>query len=125
MRAARCPHCGRASRVVRVHGHGQCSFCHTNVDPCCSGADAANEVHDEREDPPVVAQQQLRRVFGQLGGPSATVTREALRHGLASALRVPLDEAEQVLASGLRAQRLVVSGAGLRLARRTPKPPVR
>jgi hypothetical protein len=32
-----CPSCNRATEIVWVHSHGQCSFCKTNIDPCCSG----------------------------------------------------------------------------------------
>ena len=31
-----CPACNRAMEIMWVHGHGQCSFCKTNIDPCCS-----------------------------------------------------------------------------------------
>ena len=33
----RCDYCGRITERVRVHGHEQCVFCGTNVDPCCNG----------------------------------------------------------------------------------------
>ena len=32
-----CPYCGNPVRVIRVHGHGQCSVCHTVIDECCRG----------------------------------------------------------------------------------------
>ena len=32
-----CPACNRATEIVWVHSHGQCGFCKTNIDPCCSG----------------------------------------------------------------------------------------
>ena len=32
-----CPYCGQSSQTVFVHGHEQCVFCKTNVEPCCSG----------------------------------------------------------------------------------------
>ena len=38
-----CPACNRATEIVWVHGHGQCSFCKTNIDPCCSGETAERE----------------------------------------------------------------------------------
>ena len=31
-----CPTCNRATEIVFIHGHGQCGFCKTNIDPCCS-----------------------------------------------------------------------------------------
>lgn len=34
----RCPACGYPASVVFVHGHGQCSVCGTNIEPCCGGA---------------------------------------------------------------------------------------
>ena len=35
--ANRCDYCGRITERVRVHGHEQCAFCGTNVEPCCNG----------------------------------------------------------------------------------------
>tara|TARA_B100000686_G_scaffold315451_1_gene362397 strand:- start:194 stop:370 length:177 start_codon:yes stop_codon:yes gene_type:complete len=32
-----CPYCGNSSQTVFVHGHEQCVFCKTNVEPCCQG----------------------------------------------------------------------------------------
>ncbi len=32
-----CPYCGQLSKIVWVHGHGQCSVCKTTVDECCRG----------------------------------------------------------------------------------------
>ncbi|MBM4105276.1 MAG: hypothetical protein FJ257_03090 [Phycisphaerae bacterium] len=39
----RCPACGRPLEVIDVHGHGQCRFCGTNIDPCCQGGPIAPE----------------------------------------------------------------------------------
>ena len=33
-----CPACERPEQIIWVHGHGQCTHCHTNVMPCCDGA---------------------------------------------------------------------------------------
>ena len=33
----RCPACGQAENILWVHGHGQCTYCHTNILPCCNG----------------------------------------------------------------------------------------
>ena len=33
----RCHACGRPENIVWVHGHGQCTYCHTNILPCCDG----------------------------------------------------------------------------------------
>ena len=38
-----CPACNRATEIVWVHSHGQCSFCKTNIDQCCSGETAERE----------------------------------------------------------------------------------
>ena len=35
--ANRCDYCGRITERVRVHGHEQCAFCGTDVEPCCNG----------------------------------------------------------------------------------------
>ena len=32
-----CPYCGQSSQTVFVHGHEQCVFCKTNLEPCCQG----------------------------------------------------------------------------------------
>ena len=47
MSAQRCPYCGRVGEVVRVHGHGQCPHCGTNIEPCCAGANALGEAATE------------------------------------------------------------------------------
>lgn len=49
-----CPYCGQLTKVVWVHGHGQCMFCKTNFDECCRGEsmDDSNqpiEQHDKEE----------------------------------------------------------------------------
>ena len=37
-----CPACNRATEIVWVNSHGQCSFCKTVIEPCCQ-----NETADE------------------------------------------------------------------------------
>jgi len=37
------PACNRVAEIVWVNSHGQCSFCKTNIDPCCSGETAEHE----------------------------------------------------------------------------------
>ena len=32
-----CAYCGQSSQTVFVHGHEQCVFCKTNIEPCCQG----------------------------------------------------------------------------------------
>ena len=41
-----CPFCNKATEVVFIYEHGQCSFCKTNIDPCCSGEMANEENKD-------------------------------------------------------------------------------
>ena len=38
-----CPACNKATEIVWVHPHGQCSFCKTVIDPCCQGETANDE----------------------------------------------------------------------------------
>lgn len=33
-----CDWCGAVTRIVWVHGHGQCLACGRNISPCCDGA---------------------------------------------------------------------------------------
>jgi len=33
----RCQMCGQPKKIVWVHGHGQCTYCKTNIMPCCDG----------------------------------------------------------------------------------------
>ena len=42
-----CPACNRATEVVWIYSHGQCSFCKANIDPCCSGETADDENKDD------------------------------------------------------------------------------
>ncbi len=37
-----CPYCGQISRIVWVHGHGQCLVCKTTIDECCRGEVGGN-----------------------------------------------------------------------------------
>ena len=41
-----CPACNQATEIVFIHGHGQCSFCRNNIDPCCQGEMANEENKD-------------------------------------------------------------------------------
>ena len=38
-----CPWCHRECVVVYVHGHGQCSLCGVNIEPCCQGTSVGIE----------------------------------------------------------------------------------
>lgn len=37
-----CPYCGQLTKVVWVHGHGQCMVCKTNFEECCRGESIEN-----------------------------------------------------------------------------------
>jgi hypothetical protein len=32
-----CPYCARTTRLIYVHGHGQCEICKIYLEPCCQG----------------------------------------------------------------------------------------
>jgi hypothetical protein len=109
----RCHYCGYEGAVNAVHGHGQCGRCGTNIEPCCSGASAADEAAvtdriDTEPDPGLFA-----RTFLHLGGPVVTVTVEALRFALAQRLGVDLDEAGLVIEAAERTGLIVPTGVGL------------
>lgn len=42
-----CPYCGQLTKIVWVHGHGQCMICKTNFDECCRGEN--NSVDENNE----------------------------------------------------------------------------
>ena len=44
-----CGFCGNQTTVNWVHGHGECSICHSNIAECCSG-ECVQEVEVEVED---------------------------------------------------------------------------
>jgi hypothetical protein len=98
---------------VPVHGHGQCERCGTNIEPCCTGANAFDEAAvtaaiDVVPDPHLFA-----RLFDQLGGRSATVTTETLLFALVQRLGTDLDDARLVLEAGERLGLVVPAGTGL------------
>lgn len=106
----RCPFCGHRGPPVVVHGHGQCERCHTNVEPCCGGADAANEPTaadgiDAAPDPSL-----FRQLFEHLGGVGATVTTESLLFALVQRLGTDLDDARLVLEAAERVGVVVRTG---------------
>jgi hypothetical protein len=100
--AAPCPYCGHRGAVVEVHGHGQCSNCGTNFEPCCAGADAAEEAGSTTAVNAAEEPQLFARLFVQLGGAKATVTTEALLFALVQRLGTDLDDAKIVLEAGER-----------------------
>lgn len=50
-----CNWCNQPTTIIRVHGHGQCSFCGTNIDECCKGEvckipeNPSNSLENERD----------------------------------------------------------------------------
>ncbi|MBX3464192.1 MAG: hypothetical protein KF830_13545 [Planctomycetes bacterium] len=99
---AACPYCGYRGPVVQVHGHGQCARCHTNIGPCCGGADAATEAASGAGSAASPEPALFTALFAQLGGLAATVTTEALLFALTQRLGVDLDEARLVLEAAER-----------------------
>ncbi len=98
----RCPYCGHRGPTVQVHGHDQCARCHTNIGPCCGGADAANEAAtsdgiEAGPDPRLFAD-----LFAHLGGSAAVVTTESLLFALTQRLGTDLDDARLVLEAAQR-----------------------
>lgn len=45
-----CPYCGLPATVIWVHGHGQCSYCKTNLDECCRGEIIDMENNDNTDE---------------------------------------------------------------------------
>jgi hypothetical protein len=87
---------------VYVHGHGQCSNCGNNVEPCCTGANAADEANatptiEAAPDPSL-----FPHLFEQLGGTAATVTTDALVFALTQRLGTDLDDARVVIEAAER-----------------------
>jgi hypothetical protein len=98
----RCPYCGHRGAAVAVHGHSQCARCHTNIGPCCGGADAGTEAAtnagvEAGPDPHLFVQ-----LFAHLGGAHATVTTQSLLFALTQRLGTDLDEARLVLEAAER-----------------------
>lgn len=48
-----CPYCGQISKIVWVHGHGQCAICKTTIDECCRGEIIGNIETPEIEKEPI------------------------------------------------------------------------
>jgi hypothetical protein len=105
-----CTYCGARLVVVHVHGHGQCSHCGTNVEPCCSGAspedaESAAVCQEIAADPRL-----FERVFAHLGGTTASVSRESLCFALGQWLGLGMEEALIVLDAGVHTGKLRTSG---------------
>lgn len=114
--ATRCSWCGALLVVVHVHGHGQCSNCGTNVDPCCSGASPESEASVPRGEAPPVDRSALRRAFEEAGGADATVTASAFLFALARVLDVPLDEAAAAMEAAIDLGLVLRHGDAVRAA---------
>lgn len=98
---------------MRVHGHGQCERCGTNIEPCCAGANALDEASAASGDPCGLDAGLFARLFLQLGGATATVTTEALLFALVQRLGSDLDAARVVLEAAQRVGLVVPAGSGL------------
>jgi hypothetical protein len=42
-----CSWCGQPAQIIWVHGHGQCSYCLTNIEECCRGEQCSNTLPQE------------------------------------------------------------------------------
>lgn len=117
--ASRCPYCGHRGPGVQVHGHEQCARCHTNIGPCCGGADAANEAaaSDGIETDP--ERHLFAGLFAHLGGETTTVTTDSLLFALTQRLGTDLDDARLVLEAAERVGVVQPAGDGCHRLRRT------
>lgn len=105
-----CTYCGARLVIVHVHGHGQCSHCGTNVEPCCSGA-SPEDAEGAVEWAEVAADPKLfERVFTHLGGSRASVSRESLCFALGQWLGLGMEEALVVLDAGVHTGKLLTAG---------------
>jgi hypothetical protein len=107
----RCPACGRPLQMVHVHGHGQCGYCGTTVEPCCAGAgDEAELAAGPRQRSEALP---LRALFADLGDPSAAVTHDALTHAVCCRVGCDLAEACERLLHEVEQGRLLRVEAGV------------
>lgn len=97
-----CPACGSRRGVVFVHGHGQCTACGENVEPCCGGASAADEADGGAAEAQFVHPDLFLRLFDHLGGRDATVTTDALRFALVQHEGCDLDTGDLLIEAGER-----------------------
>ncbi|MSR37929.1 MAG: hypothetical protein EXS02_03720 [Planctomycetes bacterium] len=110
-----CNYCGVRITIVHVHGHGQCSSCGTNVEPCCSGASPQDATTHELR-PELAADPKLfLRVFQQLGGADASVSEAALVFAISQWLLLGLEEALTIVFAGVHTGRLMKAGPAYRL----------
>ncbi len=46
-----CPYCGMPTKIVWIHGHGQCTYCKNVIDECCRGENQQTGQRNENESP--------------------------------------------------------------------------
>lgn len=98
-------------QMVHVHGHGQCGFCGTNVEPCCAGAgDEAELAAGPHLRPGPLP---LQALFTELGDPAATVTHDALTHAVCCRVGCDLTEACERLLYEIEQGRLLRPAPGI------------
>ncbi len=44
-----CCWCNQPSKIIWVHGHGQCSICRINIEECCRGENIETETKITKE----------------------------------------------------------------------------
>ena len=96
-----------------MHGHGQCTHCGNNIEPCCSGASAQGEASATTGIATGLDPQLFPRLFEQLGGRACTVTEASLLFALTQRLGGDLDEARLVLEAAARLGIVNSAGPGL------------
>jgi hypothetical protein len=116
--AVRCPYCGRVGEVVRVHGHGQCPHCGTNVEPCCAGANALAEAAATPAIDAGPDRALFPATFELLGGLRATVADDALAFAIAQRLGIDLVEARELVDAAERVGIVEAAGPGAHRLRR-------
>jgi hypothetical protein len=108
---ARCPVCARWLQMVHVHGHGQCVFCGTNVEPCCVGAGDEAELAAGPQLLP--GPLPLAALFAELGEVHASVTHDALTNAVCRRVGCDLAEACERLLYEIEQGRLLRAAPGV------------
>jgi hypothetical protein len=60
-----CGYCGNKTTLNWVHGHGECSRCHTNIEECCSG-DCGQGIETADADEKRLAEKDLKDEFSKM-----------------------------------------------------------
>lgn len=120
-----CPWCGFLAPVVHVHGHGQCTVCHTNIEPCCAGDNGGDAcTASSRGGPaPDTPPSLFPQLFDALGGRDRTVTQQALLFALSQRLDCDLDDARLVLEAAERIGLIRTVASGLHRLQELDPPP--